>query len=234
MPTHCLYPSNGVVRVYVSGGGVMFVSDGRAEFKVHDGGGALDEFEAGGGYVLDEVSIIRGIARAQGLNATNEGVIFSPPVTVDQLVGTIALVANSSKESAHALVDRHHGKPKKNFREALARIIDIERARGIFVEVSSKRAVSGASSKQHKFDYEFTLSGKRRLLLDAVCPEASSINSVLAANIDVKQADPENTLQRIVYDDEDNWKAADLSLLGIGATVVPFTKLRPVLERLAR
>lgn len=63
--------------------------------------------------------------------------------------------------------------------------------------------------------------------------EASSINSVLAANVDVKQAALKDLLQRIVCDDEDDWKAADIGLLGIGATVVPFSRSRPVLERLA-
>jgi hypothetical protein len=49
----------------------------------------------------------------------------------------------------------------------------------------------------------------------------------------VKQAEHDGTIQRIVYDDQDDWKAADLSLLGLGATVIPFTKIRPVLGRLA-
>ena len=35
VPTHCLYPSNGIVYVYVVGGDNTFT--------VHDGGDALDE-----------------------------------------------------------------------------------------------------------------------------------------------------------------------------------------------
>ncbi len=62
VPTHCLYPSNGIVRVYVSGG--------QDEFKVHDGGGALDELEAGGGWTSDDLYIVRNAARAQGLDVT--------------------------------------------------------------------------------------------------------------------------------------------------------------------
>jgi hypothetical protein len=115
----------------------------------------------------------------------------------------------------------------------LARLIDGERAHGRFRDVSFHRVVVGASTKSHRVDYDIQLNEHRRLLLDTVVPEASSINSVLAANLDIKEAGLPNTLQRIVYDDEEDWKSADLSLLGLGATVIPFTKVRPVLNRLA-
>ncbi len=87
--------------------------------------------------------------------------------------------------------------------------------------------------KTHKFDYETFLPTHQRLLLDTVVPESSSISSVLAANLDVRQADLPKTVQRIVYDDGDNWKYSDLALLGLGAPVIPFTKFRPVLSKFA-
>jgi hypothetical protein len=225
VPTHCIYPSNGIVHVYVSGG--------NSEFKVHDGSGALDELEAGGGNTYDDIYILRNIAKEHGLHATSTGTIHSPMVSAEQLAGTIALVANASKEAAHALIARYRAIPKRNFREMLAQMVDTERSQGRFLEVSFRRMIVGASSKSHKFDYDIILPSQKRLLLDSVVPEASSINSVVAANLDVRQAELADTIQRIVYDDTDDWRAEDLNLLGLGATVIPFSKLRPVLDRIA-
>lgn len=225
VPTHCLYPSNGVVYAYVSGG--------NSTFKVTDGGGALREFLSGNGSTREEMAILRAVAKPQGLLVSEAGFIHSPLVNLEQLVGTIVLVANASKEAALTLVTRFTPAPKKNFRELLAHLIDGERAQGRFTEVSIHRAIVGASTKTHKVDYEISFASHKRLLLDTVVPEASSINSVLAANIDIRQADLADTVQRIVYDDEDTWKSADLALLSLGATVVPFTKVRPVLNKFA-
>jgi hypothetical protein len=224
VPTHCLYPSNAVVRVHVAGGSTTF--------RVHDGGGAIDELEASGARNPNDMHIVRSAARAQGLDVTLEGTIISPFVELPQLAGTIVLVANASKEAAHSLISKSRGLPKRDFREALATLIDLERAQGRFVEVLHRRVVVGASNKPHRFDFDIALSGTRRLLLDAVIREPFSINAVLVANLDVKEAELPNTIQRIVYDDDDQWDAADLSLLGLGATVVGLSRLRPVLERM--
>jgi hypothetical protein len=66
-----------------------------------------------------------------------------------------------------------------------------------------------------------------------VSPEASSINAAVVAHLDVKQANVPNVVRRIVYDDEEKWKAEDLSLLSVGAPVVPFSRAREVLKRVA-
>ncbi len=39
-------------------------------------------------------------------------------------------------------------------------------------------------------------------------------------------------IQRIVYDDEDDWSPADLNLLQVGAITVPFSRAGEVIERL--
>jgi hypothetical protein len=209
------------------------VVGGVENFVVSDNGGALDEFTSSGGRTYEDIRILRSIARPQGLEVTDAGVIISPQVGVDQLLGTVILVANASKEAAHALATRYRAVTRKNFREILARMIDRERVQGLLEEVSLHRIVVGASTKPHKFDYDITLRGSARLLLATVVPEASSVNSVLAANLDVGQVGTPNLLQRIVYDDEDEWSTANLALVGLGAPVIAFSKLHPVLERLA-
>lgn len=223
--THCLYPSNAFVRVYVAGG--------RNEFKVTDGRGAFDELEASGGRAREDIYVLRSIAKPQGLFVSDAGVIHSPIVAQEQLLGAILLVANVSKEAANALVSKFRAVPKRNFREMLASILDSEMAQGRLLDISSQRPVTGASKKSHKFDYDIVLRGNRRVLIDTVVPEASSINSVLAANIDIKGAEIAGLEQRIVYDDEDQWRATDLNLLALGAIVVPFSRMRPALQKLA-
>ena len=218
--TDCLYPSNGIIKVFVTG---------RAnEFRVHDNAGALDEFDSSSGFASDAIGTLRIKAREQGLQITNSGCIYTPQsVTFEQLAGAICLVANASKEAAHSLVEKYRPPPKRNFRDELAKILERQ-----FGRLPAKGAIVGSSNKVHKFDYDIELSGRRHLLLDAVVPEPTSINAVLAANIDVRQTGQGHIIQRIVYDDADEWKASDLSLLSIGATVIPFTRVAPALERL--
>ena len=224
VPTHCLYPSNGIVNVYVSGGA--------AAFKVTDGGGALSEYLSGGGKTSEDFAYLRAAARPNGLDVSSDGVIFSPTIDIEQLAGTIVLVANASKEAALTLVSKFTPAPKKNFRAMLARLIDGERVLGKILDVTPQRAVVGASTKSHKIDYDIALTSHRRLLLGTAVPEASSINSVLAANLDIERAELPNTIQRIVYDDVDEWKSADLNLLALGAAIIPLSKVRPILTRL--
>ena len=38
--------------------------------------------------------------------------------------------------------------------------------------------------------------------------------------------------QRIVYDDEEDWRASDLNLLQMATTIVPFSKVNRALERI--
>jgi hypothetical protein len=93
--------------------------------------------------------------------------------------------------------------------------------------------VIGKSNKPHKFDNLVRLGRDRQLILDVVTREASSINAALVAHLDVKNAEYDKIEQRIIYDDDDKWSAADLNLLKLGATPVPFSRAAEVLERLA-
>lgn len=73
----------------------------------------------------------------------------------------------------------------------------------------------------------------RKLIVDPVSNDASSINARVVANLDVKANEDPNIIQRIVYDDEDDWSPADLNLLQVGAIAVPFSRSGEVIERLA-
>jgi hypothetical protein len=221
VPTQCLYPSNGVVGVVVEGGADTF--------SVHDDGAALEELDSAGGTVAYPIAVMRSATRRLGVEVSDAGVIFAPLAVRADLTATIMIVANASKYAAHRLIDSMRPRPRRNFRLELERLLETEFGRVMLQRAS---AIPGAH-KPHKFDFVVQVGERRRLLLDGVSPEASSINAAVVAHLDVKQANVPNLVQRIVYDDEEKWKAEDLSLLSVGAPVVPFSRAREVLKRVA-
>lgn len=216
--THCLYPSNSWVRVRVRG---------RAdEFVVSDEGGAVEEVTSIGLAFPEAERRIKRIARKQGLKVS-KGRIYSPPVNKEGLHAAIILVANISKEAAHWGVE-HMGFPAlRNFREELTRLID----RMVGHEIQHDAHLIGASNKEHRFEHVIRLH-ERLILIDPVMNDASSINAKVVAHLDLRQTMRANLDQRLVYDDRATWQAADLNLLKVGATPVPFSQMPDVLPRL--
>ena len=140
VPTHCLYPSNSAVMVVVEGG--------RDEFIVHDDGGAVDEAGAAGRRFEQAHKLVQHIVRPFGLTMTEEGAIRSPRVRADELLGTIVLLANASKEAAQELIGRHKPRGRRNFRSDLSRLLEIRFPKLVARNV----AILGASNKQQKID----------------------------------------------------------------------------------
>lgn len=221
VPTHCLYPSHGVVTVIVDGGA--------DSFRVHDDGAALDELEAASGIMANPMAAMRSAVRHHGVMVSDKGVIYSPLAAPKELAATIAVVANASKEAAHRLIDSMRPRPRRNFRLEFEKLLELE-----FGHIRLRRASAiGGLRAPHKFDYVVHVSEQRQLLLDAVTPEPGSINAAVVAHLDVREAKLPNVVQRIIYDDEEKWKAEDLNLLSIGAPAVPFSRAREVLKRIA-
>lgn len=222
VPTHCLYPSNGIVQVVVEGGADAF--------RVHDDGRAFGEFRCSGRVPDVEPNAVRHIVSRQGLMVTAEGIIQSPLIGTFDLAGTISLVANASKEAAHHLIDRYRSAPHaRSLEEALEAILD----RRFHHEWTKKISVVGKSNKQQKFDYSVRLPSQKRLLIKVVKPEPSSINAAVVAHLDVKAANLPDTQQRSVYDDDYQWNSADLSLLTVGAPAVALSAANEALSRIA-
>lgn len=221
VPTQCLYPSNGIVVVTIEGG-----SDA---FRVHDAGKTLEEALSSVASSYVSLPSARHIAQRQGLSVTDKWIIQSPLVTLSQLAGAVALVANVSKEIAHNMIDRAHPKPLRDIKEALAEILD----NTFLHKWSPNEKISGKSNKQYRFDFSVRLLGERKLLIDAAHPDAVSINSVFVSNLDVRNAELPNIDQRIIYDDNQTWKSADLALLSSAARVIPFSQSKEILARMA-
>jgi hypothetical protein len=218
--THCLYPSNSWVRVLVRGEA--------NEFLVSDEGGAVDEVTSIGLAFPDAERSIRRMARRQGLKVA-KGQIYSPSVGVDGIGAAVILVANVSKEAAHWGVEHMGFGTPRNFRVELTKLI--EGLVGCGIQHQQDGHLVGASNKPHRFEHVIRLSS-RLILIDPVMNDASSINAKVVAHLDVRHAEHLNLDQRLVYDDQAKWLAADLNLLRVGATPVPFSQMPEVLPRL--
>lgn len=218
--THCMYPSNSTVTVAVRGG--------TAEFVVSDEGGAIDEI-AGSGF-RDRISDrqIRSMVKRQGLKVEN-GVIYSPVVSMESLPAAILLVANASKELADWGIGHLRMTITRDFKEALASLLEKH-----FHDALKAQKIVGHSNKQHNFSNVIFLSNERRLIVDPVINDGSSINARLASNLDVKMAGDPSIDQIIVYDDQQDWASSDLKLLGVAAPTVPFSMAeREIIRRAA-
>lgn len=219
--THCMYPSNGLVRVYVKAGNDTAV--------VSDEGEAVGEVLAAGIDVADVNRLARHIVIDQGLQMRS-GVIYTPRVSIEAMPIAIPIVANAAKEVARWFYDHKKIKRARDFRKMLADYLE-----GVFDERLAKdEKIVGASNKPHKFANIVSFANGRRLIIDAVAMDAASINSRVVANLDVRSNANPLIDQRIIYDDVESWSSADLNLLGVGAPVIPFSKAADVIGRLAR
>lgn len=218
--THCMYPSNGLVQVTVRGGNETFVAS--------DDGGAFNEAISAGIAVRDYHSkSLWPLIRDQGLLMKN-GVIYTPHLPIETAPIAVLHVANASQEIANWFFEHSRIKRPRDFRVLLGEFL-----KNSFDERVQPAVIVGHSNKAHKFANVIGLHGGRRLIVDPVSHDASSINARVVANLDVKATNDPTLEQRIVYDDEEAWSAADLNLLHVGATAVPFSRSAEVIKRIA-
>ena len=219
--THCMYPSNGLVQVTVRGGIRTIIAS--------DEGGAMGEAMAAGIPVRDYDRQLAPLIKSQGVNLKG-GVISSPRMPIEAAPLAILLVANASQEIARYLYEHMKIPRTRDFKEMLAAFLKEK-----FDERVSPATIIGHSQKPHKFSNVISLPNGKRLIVDPVAHEPSSINARVVANLDVAATKNPLIEQRIVYDDEDDaWSAADLNLLQVGALVVPFSRSAEVLGRIAQ
>ena len=101
--THCMYPSNGLIRVTVRGSGETIVAS--------DEGGALGEALAAGIEVKNYDRTLSSLVKEQGL-IIRDGVIYTPQMSIKAAPLAILLVANASQEVARWMFD--HCKIKRS------------------------------------------------------------------------------------------------------------------------
>lgn len=218
--TQCLYPSNDSVRVTVRGGENRFV--------VSDEGGASKQIGMTGATTSLTDRQVRSLVKSQGLKV-QDGAIFSPEVPLSALPGAIVLVANASKEVADWGLQHLKFSIKRDFRIDLTVLLE----RYFHDNLKHDAPIIGKSNKPHKFDHVIYLPRERILLVDAVSNEPSSISSSVAANVDIKLAQNPAIEQLIIFDDEQEWDAANLNFLGLGARTVGFSSAESAIQRMA-
>ncbi|WP_422365252.1 hypothetical protein [Pelagibius sp.] len=221
VPTLCLYPSNSTVTVYVTGG--------EREVVVSDGGGAMHEIAAHGLPATNQAGrILSTHCRSNGLKHDGKR-IYSDAIPLAAISSAIALVANASSLAAHDALSKIRVRQRRDLREALKSVLEKRYSKD---QIKHEVPIMGESAKQYKFDTVIELGGDRRLIVDTVVPEASSINARIVSHIDVSKRDDPTVMQRIVYDQGEEWSGANLKLLQMAATLVPFEMVGPNLDRL--
>ena len=219
--THCLYPSNSAVTVYVSGGPSGAV--------VSDEGGAASVLAEHGRVVPDIDRYLKRFCH-RGLK-TSGGKIFTPPVSAEQLTAAVMLVANASSEAAKWGVENLRVSRQRNLRkelyDALSRHFPKE-------QIDRQHRITGKSNRQYRFDNVVKLSDGRILVVDAVVPDPNSINAHAVAHLDLSRRGEERILQRMVYDEEADWQSSDLNLLQMAAKLVPLSGFDASLDRLTK
>lgn len=217
--THCMYPSNGLVRVTINGGIEKIV--------VSDGGEAFGEALAAGIEISNPDKLLRGFIKERGLLLKN-GIIHTQMLPMEAAPVAILHVANVAKEAAAWLYNHGGLKSKRDFRVLLSKFLTSE-----FREQVAEDRLIGASHKPHKFPHVISFSNGRKFIVDAVSNDPSSINSRVVANMDIRATNDPMIDQRIVYDDAEPWNSSDLNLLQVGATIVPFSKAQDVIQLVA-
>ncbi len=219
--THCLYPDNTVVTVWVKGGPEY-------GFVVSDEGRAIDELTAYNREIHNPDRFLLRFCRREGLSV-KDGKIHSPRVPMDGLASAVSFVATASANAVtrglETLRLRMSPNLRKELSDLLGRTLPAQRVR-------RDVRLRGHTTRYYRFEAVIDLGGERRLLMDPVTPDQGSINARAVAHLDVGRLEDVNTLQRLVYDDRHDWPASDLSLLQTAATIVPFSQSEQMLRSL--
>lgn len=215
--TQYLYPSNGHVSVYVSPGLA-------GNFTVSDGGGALDTLSAHGLETDDHRRVFAPVKKYRGL-VVEAGEIRAVrlPKNPDVLGTAIIMVARAAAEVAENGLTALRKRKIRNLETEIFKTL--QRHVGPS-HIKRRQRMTGGSNRQYTFDFTVPLGRRGTIVIDAVEPEPASLQAKFTAHMDLKHSDARKIEQRIVFDDQREWKSADLRLLAIAATLVPLSKFR--------
>jgi hypothetical protein len=222
--THCLYPSNKAVTVYISGGA--------NECVVSDYGGAVDEISTAGLSIPDTNKMLRQFCRPVGLNVSH-GQIVSPPVPITACMSAVVAVANASRDAAMWGVANLKPRRKRNLVAEISNILGRHFAAD---KIRASEAITGASNRRYEIDWVIPLSSTRKLLIDSVLPEPNSVNAKAVAHMDIHGSngkDQATLVSLLAYDDDDEWKSSDLRLLQMAGKLTPISSMDRTIEQLA-
>ena len=218
VPTSLLYPSNGNVVVYVSGGHESCV--------VSDRGDALRNARAHCVEIPDVNAWLSNSLRGSFLHHAR-GQITSGAIRLDEIVAGIALVSRAASDAVRYALD-HYKRPGvtvyKRTYETLIKHFGTP-------NVSREMIIAGASNRNYRFDFSIPVSGSKRLFLDTVSPNPNSVNATAIAHIDVGNLKERAPFHAIVFDPESDWEASDINLLQSASQLLPIARLSNELGR---
>lgn len=204
--THCMYPSNGLVSVVVRAG-VNVAS-------ISDEGAAISEAASAGITKFPTDKALSRLVEPQGL-IVKKGTVLSPPVPISSAHVAVLLVANGSKQIAEWLYQNANLRVVRDFKAAVTNVLELTFPN----RLNHLVRISGAR-KTHRFANVVTLSEERKLIVDAVTPDISSISTCVIEHLDVRQTENPAIIQRIIYDDEMEWSTENLKMLGMSEVPV--------------
>lgn len=191
---------------------------------LHDGCAAFDELARHGlGFSKD--GLLASMLRKTNFGVS-EGMIFREKVALDNIAVGIAITADASFRAATYMLENADS-PK--VRALDVRVRDALRLR---YPMGRPNFVVEGKNRQHTFDFGVVLDGET-VLVEAVIPEAASINAAIVKALDVAQSETINARPVFVYDPLAKWKSGQLSLLNLGGRSIEADQLESAAPLLA-
>ncbi len=219
--TSCILPSGSLLNV-----SVQPAIDG---WIVCDEGAVVPDAMAHG---FDVDFSLKGLASRlprEGLRV-EKGRIYSDRVSSGDLPFMVAYLATSAIDASKWLTNNAAKHSKRGVSDLLTELVN---RRYSEMRLHDPLEVIGNSSKIYEFRNVLLLPNRQKLILDPVNRNDGSIKSRLVANLDVAHARHQNIVQRIVYDESENWEQQELALLSVGAPTIKISKVEEVVDRMA-
>lgn len=195
-----MMPSGHVIRIYMRADHDKLV--------LHDDGAAFDELAAQGREATS-LSGVRHLLSEIDLRLDETGTIFMDRLDPANVAAGIAILADASLRAAQFMLAR--SRPRRGM--ALDKALQ-DRLRVAFPDGRPNFRFNGRS-RQHKFDFGMARDGQT-ILVDAVTPDASSVNAAVVKTLDALRSTDEKARPILVYDAKDGWRSDMLGLLTMG------------------
>lgn len=192
-----MMPSGMLIRVH------MQMRDGL--LHLHDNGAAFDELAQHGREFKSALALKRLLAETN-FRLTPEGQIFRDNVRPENVGAGVSMVADASLRAAQYMLA--HSKARVG-QPLDVRVRDALRSR--FPNGTPKFKFNG-KAKQQVFDFGFEHGGEI-ILVDAVSPDASSVNAAIVKSLDAFNSTEFRARPILVYDHQDGWTSDVMSLL---------------------
>ena len=219
--TSCVLPSGSLLQV-----SIQPAIDG---WIVSDEGSATWEASSNGRDIEKSLRGLKSFLSHKGLKYSN-GKIYSARVSSNELPYMVAYLATATLDASRWLIGRADQPKMETLVDQLPRYLQSKFPDLLLPEALSVR---GDTDKDYVFKNVLLLPSRKKLILDPVIRQDSSIKSRIVANIDVSRANHKDLIQHIVYDDTEDWTQSELALLTVGAPTIAYSNVGEVVERLA-